>query len=98
MARTSDLTPEQMKIARQIRSLRLQLGMGVPRFGKLISMDSTGVTHREIFRVPWKKSELLAALPALVKHLQLSLEYAESLTRAFARPAQDEITINTKRP
>ena len=84
MPRTSDLTPTQMKISRQIRSLRLQIGMSVPRFGKLIGMDSTGICHRELLRVPWRKSELQAALPAVVKHLKLTIEFSESLSHAFA--------------
>jgi hypothetical protein len=88
MPRTSDLTPAQMKIARQIRGLRLQIGMGVPRFGKLIGMDSSGINHRELLRVPWRESELQAALPPIVNHLRLTLQLSEALAGVFAAQEQ----------
>jgi hypothetical protein len=61
-------------------------------------MDSTGVTHRELFRVPWKESELQTALPALVNHLKASLQYAASIASAFTTNEENEITINTQKP
>ena len=77
-----------MKIARQIRGLRLQIGMGAPRFGKLIGMDSSGINHRELLRVPWRESELQAALPDVVNHLKLTLQFAEMLAGVFAAQEQ----------
>jgi transcriptional regulator with XRE-family HTH domain len=84
MARINDMAPEQKAAAYQMKSLRLQIGMTMPKFGKAIGMDSRNVAARESMRVSWKESELQSALPDLVNHLKESLKQAETLANTFS--------------
>jgi hypothetical protein len=79
MPRVYLITPEQKNAALLMRKFRLQLGMTMPRFGKMILMDSGNLAPREFFRVPWKESELQAALPVIILHLEESLKQAKLL-------------------
>ena len=93
VARVNDLTTIQKKDARLMRNLRLQIGMDMPGFGKLVRLDSVNLAAREHDRVPWKSSELEAALPALVKHCRECLKQAELLAATLnsqpAGPAEE---------
>jgi hypothetical protein len=83
MARVNDITPDQKRIAEQMRGIRLKMGMSKPVFGGIVEKDSGNVTSREIQMVPWKASELEIALPAMVKHLKECLQEAESLANTL---------------
>jgi hypothetical protein len=78
-SRGYQITAAQKNAALLMRKFRLQLGMTMPTFGKMISMDSGNLAPREFFRVPWKESELQAALPVIILHLEESLKQAKLL-------------------
>jgi DNA-binding XRE family transcriptional regulator len=86
--RIGKLTPMQTSAAHKMRSLRKQIGMSTPAFAKIIGINSPNITLREMFRVPWRESELQTALPAVVSHLRASLDEAEAMAKTFSNPTQ----------
>ena len=87
MARKTDLTPTQKKLGDQMRAFRLQLRMTIPSFGKVIGLDAARIGQREIYKAPWRESELQRALPAMSQHLQDALTQTGVLTKTIL-PAQ----------
>jgi hypothetical protein len=84
MARINDLSPSHKDAAYEMRCLRLQLGMTMPTFGKLVAMDSRNIAARESMRVAWKESELQSVLTALQFHLAKSIDRLASLSKILS--------------
>jgi len=79
VARINELSPEEKAAAQQMKALRLQFGLTRTRFAQLIGMVPGNLQQRDSGKISWRKSELQAALLALIPHLKKSLAHAESL-------------------
>ena len=68
--------------------LRVRLRVGYSRvfFAKIVGIGFKNLASREQRINAWPQSEIQSALSALIKHLQKSLEEAESLARKFSTP------------
>ena len=77
MASKSKLSETQKEVARQMRDIRLKLGMTMPSFGAVIGMRVTTTHNREGLAAPWTEEEVQKALEAIRRHLKESLEMAE---------------------
>ena len=78
------MIPKEKETAFQMRCLRLQLGMTMPTFGKIIGMDSRNVAARESMRVAWNESELQSLLTALRLHLAKSIQQLAQLSKTLS--------------
>jgi hypothetical protein len=92
VVRTNDITQQQMETARQMRALRLFVGMTRTKFSKVIGLEYRKVEAHERSANPWNKTELQSCLAAVVNHLKTSLDQAESLAAAFTVNEQTETT------
>jgi len=79
MANRKPLTPQQKEVSKEMRNLRLRLGMTMPTFGPVVGMNCNCLNTYEMARVHWNEAKLKRALPALITHLEDSLAHVKSL-------------------
>ena len=92
MPKAKDMTPVQREVAYLLRALRLQMGMTMPNFGRVIHMDSNALNQREHFRTPWKESEINSLLTLLRLFATRQIENLE----ATAQKISPQPTTKTK--
>ena len=84
MVKNRKTTQAQAEAADLMRSLRLSLGMTMPNFGKMFSIDANNLNQRELHKTPWKDSEIDNALTALRIHLFKSIELLDSISKRIS--------------